>query len=133
MVRDAGFEPACKCCIHQGSRANDSQIDSQGLWDEPELREIAAAWDDMPDALKAAVLGIVRSASGGVPKRSAESGVPPKPPGMRGGVSPSPLSCERGARRSRGEVGGDRHSKDRLGKARSRKRGARIKSASVKP
>ena len=61
MVRDAGFEPACKCCIHQGSRAADSQIHSQSFRDEPELREIAAAWPDLPEALKAAVLGIVRS------------------------------------------------------------------------
>jgi hypothetical protein len=128
----AGFEPACKCCIHKGSGATDSQIDSQSFRDHPEVAEIAAAWDDLPDALKAAVLGIVRSAAGCVPKRTAESDVPPEPPGMRGGVSPSLLPPS-GARPSRGEVVGDRHSKDRLGKARSRKRGTRSKSASVKP
>jgi len=61
MVRDAGFEPACKCCIHQGSRAADSQIHSQSFRGEPELAEIAAAWTGLPEALKAAVLGIVRS------------------------------------------------------------------------
>jgi len=61
MVRDAGFEPACKCCIHQGSGATDSQIDSQSFRGHPELAEILGAWPDLPEALKAAVLGIVRS------------------------------------------------------------------------
>ena len=72
MVRDAGFEPACKRCIHQGSRAADSQIDSQSFRDEPELREIAAAWPLLAGPLKAAVLAIVRSVStdrGGLVKR----------------------------------------------------------------
>ena len=62
MVRDTGFEPACKCCVYQGSGATDSQIHSQSFRDHPEMTEIAAAWADLPDALKAAVLGIVRVA-----------------------------------------------------------------------
>jgi hypothetical protein len=66
MVRDAGFEPACKCCIHQRSRAADSQIDSQSFRQHPELAEIASTWADLPDALKAAVLGIVRSVGSGL-------------------------------------------------------------------
>ena len=65
MVRDAGFEPACKCCIYQGSRAADSQIHSQSFREHPELAEILGAWPDLPEALKAAVLGIVRSVGTG--------------------------------------------------------------------
>jgi hypothetical protein len=65
MVRDAGFEPACKSRIHQGSRATDSQIHSQSFRDNPELAEILGAWPDLPEALKAAVLGIVRSVGTG--------------------------------------------------------------------
>ena len=61
MVRDAGFEPACKCCIHQGSGATDSQIHSQSFREHTELAEILGAWPNLPEALKAAVLGIVRS------------------------------------------------------------------------
>jgi hypothetical protein len=72
-------------------------------WPE-EVEEIGRAWAGLAEPLRAAILGIVRSASGGGPKRSAESGVPPKPPGMRGGVSPSPLTSERGARPASGKA-----------------------------
>jgi hypothetical protein len=57
--------------------------------------EVIEAWAGLPEALRAAILAIVRSHSGAIGKRSAQP-VPPEPPGMRGGVSPSPL-LERGA------------------------------------
>jgi hypothetical protein len=56
-VRDAGFEPAAKRIHYEGASAQSSQIASQ----KRGLAEIVAIWADLPGALQAGVLAIVRS------------------------------------------------------------------------
>jgi hypothetical protein len=48
----------------QSSR--DTQIDAQKLRDSSELIEVIRDWSQLPSALKAGVLAIVRSREGGV-------------------------------------------------------------------
>ena len=59
-MRDAGFEPVGKVSNYAGLRAM-PQIAPQDSGDASELGEIATAWPDLPEPLKAAVLAIVRS------------------------------------------------------------------------
>ena len=95
MVRDAGFEPESGICIDAGFRGAVSQIASHDVQIKLDGWEVVEAWPGLPEALRAAILAIVRSFTGRDAKRSAEP-VPPEPQGLRGGVSPSPLP-ERGA------------------------------------
>jgi hypothetical protein len=59
------FEPEAGARIYAGFPGAASQIASHGSVDLPEVLEIAAAWRGLPDVLKRAVLGIVRSAQPG--------------------------------------------------------------------
>jgi hypothetical protein len=84
------FEPEAGGCVDAGFRSGASQIASHDAQIKLDGWEVLEAWGLLPEALRAAILGIVRSVTGGEPKRSAEP-VPPEPQGLRGGVSPSPL------------------------------------------
>jgi hypothetical protein len=99
MVRDAGFEPEAEGCIDAGFGWGPSQIAASH---EAQIKldgwEVMEAWPGLTEPLRAAILAIVRSATGRNAKRSAEP-LPPEPPGLRGGVSPSP-KLPRGARPS---------------------------------
>ena len=95
MVRDAGFEPEAKGCIDAGLLGDPSHIASHDTQIKLDGWEVVEAWPGLPEGLRAAILAIVRSHTGATGKRSAQP-VPPEPPGLRGGVSPSPLP-ERGA------------------------------------
>ena len=95
MVRDAGFEPEENGCIDAGFLGGASHIASHDTQIKLDGWEVVEAWPGLPEALRAAILAIVRSFTGRDAKRSAEP-VPPEPQGLRGGVSPSPLP-ERGA------------------------------------
>ena len=71
MVRDAGFEPAKRRWLSSTYGCSPTTGPTRFKWPE-EVEEIALAWAGLPDALKAAVLGIVRSMGtdgGGVLKR----------------------------------------------------------------
>jgi len=59
------FEPEARPCIDEAPAGVPSHIASHDPGDLPELLEIAAAWRGLPDVLKGAVLGIVRSAQPG--------------------------------------------------------------------
>ena len=61
MVRDAGFEPAGNPCCDKGSSGEWAQIEAQRPALDAEGQEVSAAWPDLPHALRAAVLAIVRS------------------------------------------------------------------------
>jgi len=92
-------------CVHCQRLTTDApQLAPQGPGLPSEVREIALAWGGLPEALRAAILGIVRSFTGGEAKRSAEP-VPPEPQGLRGGESPSLHKAKRGARHITGIVG----------------------------
>ena len=84
------FEPEVRGCIHAGALDFSSQIASHDAQIKLDGWEVMEAWAGLPEGLRAAILAIVRSATGRDAKRSAEP-VPPEPPGLRGGVSPSPL------------------------------------------
>jgi hypothetical protein len=100
----AGFEPDGVGCINAGLLGAASQRASHGAKIKLEGWEVLEAWGDLPEALRAAILGIVRSFTGGEAKRSAEP-VPPEPQGLRGGESPSLHKAKRGARHITGSEG----------------------------
>ncbi len=84
------FEPEAGGCIDADFRGAVSQIASHDGQIKLDGWEVVEAWSGLPDALRAAILAIVRSHTGATGKRSAQP-VPPEPQGLRGGVSPSPL------------------------------------------
>jgi len=55
------FEPAAESSIHQASPCGASHIASHDSEDASELAEVRTAWAGLPQALKAAILAIVRS------------------------------------------------------------------------
>jgi len=71
--------------LHQGLAEEAPQLATQGREWPGDVEEIAAAWPCLGEAMRQAVLVIVRSTADWQAKRRAESGVPPKPPGLRGG------------------------------------------------
>ncbi len=99
------FEPEVGGCIDAGFLGGQSHIASHDAQIKLDGWEVLEAWGSLPEALRAAILAIVRSATGRDAKRSAEP-VPPEPQGLRGGVSPSPLP-ERGAPFQNGRRAGE--------------------------
>ena len=98
------FEPEAGGCIDAGFLVGASHIASHDTQIKLDGWEVVEAWGSLPEALRAAILAIVRSVTGREPKRSAEP-VPPEPQGMRGGVSPSPLSVRGAPIQNEGRAG----------------------------
>jgi len=90
------FEPDARRCIDEASAGVTSHIASHEARIRLEGWEVVEAWAGLPEALRAAILAIVRSHAGATSKRSAQP-VPPEPPDLRGGGSPSPKRLARGA------------------------------------
>src|ERR1700678_555033 len=80
----AGFEPAASPCIDEASVGVPSHIASHEAKTKLEGWEVIEAWAGLPEALRAAILAIVRSHTGATGKRSAQP-VPPEPPRRRRG------------------------------------------------